>query len=119
MGRVRTNMPEDGKRWVQEFMEWKTSGQRQRRYCESRGLEFWRFKAGTLKARAGGELPSTGRAPRRVVQEKPGFAMVKIEEIRAETAPFCEILFEGKPGIRIETAESLRMIRDLVRAMCA
>ena len=103
--------------WGDRYAEWKKSGQTQAAYCKSRGLNLWRFKGGVQRARRKGPFSDE------VGDKRVGFFRVKLEgagqakRFSSGLEPFCEIRFSGKAGIRIETMESLALIRDLVRAL--
>ena len=86
-------------KWVAEYRRWVGSGLTQRSYCGQVGLIFTQFKSGVESARQQGMLE---RAHAKCAQENT-------------QPPYCEIGFEGKPSIRIETAASLRCFMDLVQ----
>ena len=105
-------------KWVAEYRSWVGSGLTQRSYCTHAGLIFTQFKAGVEAARQQGllERPSQERngADATANFGTVGFAPVQINPSNTQL-PYCEIWFEGKPSIRIETAESLRCFMDLVQ----
>ena len=104
-------------KWVVEYRRWVGSGLTQRSYCGQVGLIFTQFKSGVEFARKQGMLE---RANAKCAQESKvmsnleGFAPVQIKPSNTQL-PYCEIGFEGKPSIRIETAASLRCFMDLVQ----
>ena len=104
-------------KWVVEYRRWVGSGLTQRSYCTHAGLIFTQFKAGVEAARQQGLLE---RANAKCAQESKvmsnleGFAPVQIKPSNTQL-PYCEIGFEGKPSIRIETAASLRCFMGLVQ----
>lgn len=97
------------KEWQQEYERYEASGLTQAEYCESQGLQKWTFKAGIRAARVAGLM---GPLKRRVakVSKRSGFVSVQVGKARLqEPVPaYCEILFLGKPGIRIETEQSMQ-----------
>jgi len=104
-------------RWAEEYRKWQSSKLKQREYCQKEGLSFWKFKAGVDAAAQSGMI-SRGR--RRWVYENSqepeklsGFAAVQINADQT-IAPYCEIRFNGKSGIRIETPDSLIFLRELL-----
>ena len=110
------------KKWVEAYEKWQESGLTQRSYCSQWGLIFTQFKAGIENARQQGllERPSQdGKGVDEVTRSKVvGFAPVQINNPE-RSMPYCEIRFEGKAGIRIETAESLRYFVDLLNGRCS
>ena len=97
--------------WVAAYAKWQESGLTQRTYCNEVGLVFTQFKAGIENARQQGLLERHSQNGKRgdeiTKSEVVGFAPVQINQTAPRTA-YCEIWFEGKAGIRIETAESLQ-----------
>ena len=99
-----------GAEWVDAYAKWQESGLTQRTYCNEVGLVFTQFKAGIENARQQGLLErhsQDSKSDEITKSEVVGFAPVQINQTAPRTA-YCEIWFEGKAGIRIETAESLQ-----------
>jgi len=106
-----------GEKWVTEYRSWQVSGLTQRSYCTHAGLIFTQFKAGVEAARQQGLLERANvkyAQESKVISNSEGFAPVQIKPSNTQL-PYCEIWFEGKPSIRIETAASLRCFMGLVQ----
>ncbi len=104
-------------KWVAEYRSWVGSGLTQRSYCTHAGLIFTQFKAGVEAARQQGLLERANAKcaqESKVISNLEGFAPVQIKPSNTQL-PYCEIWFEGKPSVRIETAASLRSFMDLVQ----
>jgi len=101
-------------RWAEEYRKWQSSKLKQRDYCQREGLSFWKFKAGVELATHSGIIErQRGCENTREIEKTTGFAAVEINGDQP-IAPYCEIRFNGKSGIRIETAESLGFLRELL-----
>jgi len=118
MAKQGTKRRSQGQKWAKEYGDWQVSGLTQRSYCIHAGLIFTQFKAGVEAARQQGllERPSQERngADATANFGTVGFAPVQINP-SAPQSPYCEIWFEGKAGIRIETSESLRCFVALLK----
>ena len=104
-------------KWVAEYRRWVGSGLTQRSYCGQVGLIFTQFKSGVEFARQQGMLERAKvkcAQESKIISNSEGFAPVQIKPSNTQL-PYCEIWFEGKPSIRIETAASLRSFMDLVQ----
>ena len=110
---------QDMANWANEHKKWRNSGQEQKSYCKKEGLLLSKFKLGVKKASAAGLLykktkPNmNGEASlfKRINLEP---SVARIEEARPG---YCEIWFEGKLSIRIETEESLGRLGDLIKGL--
>lgn len=90
------------------YSEWKKSGKTQREFCEEKGLRLSWFKYHLFEERRLGVLGDG---------DEIGFVPVQIAdtERKAELQDaYCEILFYGKQGIRIETLETVACIKSLM-----
>ena len=102
--------------WEAEYIGWQKSGLSQRKYSEKSGYSLWTFKNGMTR---------TGcreRLKKRPATTKPIFVELKSSPVTAherEIAPeaYCEIRFSGKPGLRIESAETMCELRTLVKGL--
>ena len=109
---------ERAKYWQNEYRNYQESGQTQSEYCKSRGINFWAFKTGVQEARREGLIAKSGR-PRRKPSSEASFVPIRLLAVDEPSEPYCEIRFSGKPGIRIETRESIGLIRDLITGLSA
>jgi len=101
-------------RWAEEYRKWQSSNLKQREYCQKEGFSFWKFKAGVEVATHAGVIERQRRREKMGESEKlSGFAAVQINAAQT-IAPYCEIRFNGKSGIRIETPDSLIFLRELL-----
>ena len=113
-----------GEYWAQIHKRWRESGQEQESYCKSEGIVFRQFKTGVKKASAAGLLRKresgkleSGSA--QVSSNQSSFKRIDLDEVVANkaVATYCEIWFEGRLSIRIETAESLSRLGELVKGL--
>lgn len=110
--------------WARVHSEWRNSGQDQESYCKREGIIFRQFKSGVKKASAAGLLGKR-KPPNLEESSKPcedsGFKRINLEPFvsgKGEQKPaYCEIWFEGKLGIRVETAESLSRLGELIKGL--
>jgi hypothetical protein len=92
------------------YEAWKASGKTQRAFCEENGVKMGWFKYHVLEGRKSGVLSGSKRDGR-----VGAFAAVRVTGAASEEpAAYCEILFGGKLGIRIENRESLGQLRQLL-----
>jgi hypothetical protein len=104
------------RRWAEVYGKWQESGLKQRDYCQRECVSFWKFKAGIETAAQTGMIERRKRRRHenmREIEKITGFAAVEINAGQP-IAAYCEIRFNGKSGIRIETAESLGFLRELL-----
>ena len=96
-----------GQKWCKEYEQWKASKKTQRVYCAEHGYSFSEFKVQTSKAR------------KTEVECEGLFAPVQVSGRQEEAldAPYCEIIFSGKTGIRIETKESIFELKTLIDSL--
>ncbi len=115
MGEKETKQMERARKWAEVYSKWQESGLKQRDYCERDGISFWKFKAGIEAAAQTGTIERRKHRRHANIREVKlsAFAAVQIKEAKT-TTPFCEIRFNGKCGIRIETSESLGLLRELL-----
>lgn len=102
--------------WKKQYGDWEASGLTQRLYCAQVGLIFGQFKSGVEAARQQGILERAnkgGNEKNKVISNLDGFAPVRINPTDTPS-PYCEIRFNGKSGARIETVESLGLLRELL-----
>lgn len=103
--------------WANEHKKWRNSGQDQESYCKKEGLIFRQFKSGVKKASAAGLLDKKN-AP---TEKGDGFKQINIDLSsvgKEEGRPaYCDIWFQGKLGIRIETEESLGHLGTLIKGL--
>ena len=117
MAKQGTKRRSQWQKWAKEYGNWQVSGLTQRSYCGQVGLIFTQFKSGVEFARQQGRLERANAKwaqESKVISNSEGFASVQIKPSNTQL-PYCEIWFEGKPSIRIETAASLRCFMDLVQ----
>jgi hypothetical protein len=106
--------------WAAAYGKYIESGLSQARYCEREGLNIGGFQTGTKAARKAG-LIGQGGADRRAKGECQ-FMAVKIRDDGVvggalPEAAYCEIRFNGKAGIRIETAEAMGALASMMRQL--
>jgi hypothetical protein len=102
--------------WEAEYIGWQKSGLSQREYSEKSGYTLAVFKNGMTR---------TGcrkRLKKRSATTKPLFVALQATQaaaIATETPAeaYCEIRFSGKPGLRIENAETMANLRTLVKGL--
>ncbi len=98
-------------KWVEEYERWRGGDETQREYCLKRGMTLHEFKTGISEAKKAGLLGAS--------KQSSGFVPVQVidnvtEPVVITEAPYCEILFSGKPGIRIETEGSIATLKLLL-----
>ena len=93
----KTNIMEKKLRSVKS---WQKSGQRISEYCREKGIKLSTF-CGWVKRYNEGD------------KKRGGFKEIIIENSEKE-APYCEIKFEGKHKIRIESKESLINLKQMI-----
>ena len=102
--------------WETEYIGWQKSGLSQRTYSEERGYSVSAFKNGMTR---------TGcrkRLKKRPETINPIFIELKSSQVIAPERAiwpeaYCEIRFNGKPGLRIENAETMGELRTLVKGL--
>lgn len=102
--------------WETEYIGWQKSGLSQQAYSEKSGYTLAVFKNGMTR---------TGcrkRLKKRPETINPIFIELKATQrgpIEKENSPeaYCEIRFNGKPGLRIENAETMGELRTLVKGL--
>jgi hypothetical protein len=102
--------------WESEYIGWQKSGLGQREYSERAGYGLSKFKNAMMRIGCRKRLKKT------VPSTQAGFVELKSTETAAieKEAPaeaYCEIRFNGKPGLRIESAETLGQLRGLVKGL--
>ncbi len=97
------------------YAEWKKSGKTQREFCDEKGLRMSWLKYHFLEGRKSGVLTESRRRDNKAVDGEMAFAPVQIKEAEKKESPaYCEILFFGEVGIRIETQESMASLKVLM-----
>jgi hypothetical protein len=102
--------------WEAEYIGWQKSGLSQREYSEKSGYTLAVFKNGMTR---------TGcrkRLKKRPATTKPIFVALKSSQVTAperaiSPEAYCEIRFSGKPGLRIESSETMDQLRTLVKGL--
>jgi hypothetical protein len=102
--------------WEAEYIGWQKSGLSQRTYSEKSGYSLSVFKNGMMRTGCRKRLKKTD--PRK----KTSFVALKAAQTAAiapekQVAAYCEIRFNGKPGLRIENAETMDQLRTLVKGL--
>ena len=102
--------------WEAEYICWQKSGLSQRRYSEAAGYSLWTFKTGIFRSGCRKRLKKTD------LRKKTRFVALKAAQTAAiapekQAAAYCEIRFNGKPGLRIESAETMDQLRTLVKGL--
>lgn len=105
--------------WANEHKKWRNSGQEQKVYCKNEGILFSQFKLGVKKASAAGLLYKKTTA--NLNGESSPFKRINLEptvaQIEEARSGYCEIWFEGKLSVRIETSESLVRLGELIKGL--
>lgn len=109
---------ERAKYWQAKYRNYEESGQTQSGYCKSEGISLWSFKAGIQEARREGLIAASGR-PGRKRSLEASFVPIRVLAVEDPSEPYCEIRFNGKPGIRIERRESIGLMRELITGLSA
>lgn len=106
---------EDSTKWAHLYREWKGNGQKQRAFCEEKGISYWTFKDQIKILRRKGELKSAAKMGE--------FVPVKIKA-EADTADkdqegqaYCEIRFGTGGRVIIEDRKALDGLGQIVGAM--
>ena len=106
---------EESTKWDYLYREWKGSGQKQRAFCEEKGIAYWTFKDQIKILREMGVLKSAAK--------KGAFVPVKIKA-EADVAnkdqegqSYCEIRFGTGGRVIIEDREALEGLGQIVGAM--
>jgi hypothetical protein len=104
------------KDWGAEYHGWQKSGLSQQAYSNQSGYSLWTFKNGIAKSGCRKRLKkSVTHTPTRFVELQATESGSLEKEISPEA--YCEIRFKGKPGLRIESAETLVQLRSLVKGL--
>lgn len=102
--------------WEREYVRWQKSGLSQRDYSQQAGYSLSVFKNGLNRTGCRQRLKkaSTNESSLFVaLQPSPTVAFKKEEK----TDAYCEIRFNGKPGLRVESAETLGQLRGLMKGL--
>jgi len=102
--------------WEAEYVGWQKSGLSQREYSEKSGYTLAVFKNGMTRTGCRQRLKKEGAA------KKPLFVALKSAsraslENKPSSEAYCEIRFSGKPGLRIESSETMDQLRTLVKGL--
>jgi hypothetical protein len=102
--------------WEAEYIGWQKSGLSQREYSEKSGYTLAVFKNGMTRTGCRQRLKKEGAA------KKPLFVALKSSQVTApergiSPEAYCEIRFSGKPGLRIESSETMDQLRTLVKGL--
>ena len=117
MSGIANKRAERAQKWATAYSEWGVSGLSQRGYCQKTDLSFWKFKCGVELARKSGLIAKCRQGPDEMGAGR-GFVPIQINGADRSVSPpepYCEIRFQGLPGIRIETAESWGQFRQLLQ----
>ena len=115
MRKTRLSRKEESRKWANVYREWKGSGQKQRAFCEEKGIAYWTFKEQIKILREMGELKS--------VAKRGLFVPVKIKaetdaaDKDQEGQSYCEIRFGTGGRVIIEDREALDGLGQIVGAM--
>jgi hypothetical protein len=102
--------------WEAEYIGWQKSGLGQREYSEKSGYTLAVFKNGMTRTGCRKRLKKRSATTKGVfVELKP--SQVTAPERAISPEAYCEIRFSGKPGLRIESAETLVQLRSLVKGL--
>ena len=105
--------------WANEHKKWRNSGQEQKTYCKNEGLHFSQFKLGVKKASAAGLLYKKTKV--NLNGESSLFKRIDLEaapsNLGKASSAYCDIWFEGKLSVRIETSESLVRLGELIKGL--
>lgn len=106
---------EESTKWAYLYREWKGSGQKQRTFCEEKGIAYWTFKDQIKILRNKGVLKSAAK--------RGSFVPVKIKaeadasDKDQEDKSYCEIRFGTGGRVIIEDREALDGLGQIVGAM--
>jgi hypothetical protein len=102
--------------WEAECIGWQKSGLSQVAYSTKYGYSLSVFKNGLTRTGCRPRLKKRGETTKGIFVELKSSPVTAPERAMSPEA-YCEIRFSGKPGLRIENAETMDQLRTLVKGL--
>ena len=117
-----TETPKQGNKYSNKHTEidqlyksWQQSGKTQKAYCVSNGITFSTFKGRLHQGRQAGVI--SFHRPRK---SRNGFIPIQLSGPSLRHLPipsWCEIKFNGKTAVQIDTPDSLIQLKSLINGL--